>query len=339
MKAAVLKKPGDIEDVRSNLVIEDIRIPDVSSDEVLIKVHSASLNHRDLWIMKGQYSKISLPVVLGSDCSGIVESAGPDVSEFKIGDEVIVNPGLNWGDNEEFQNSRFSILGMPDNGTFAEFVKVKSSNVFRKPVHLTHEQAASFPLAGVTAYRALFRKLNLTGKDNILITGAGGGVSAFALIFALNTGAKVFVTSGSEIKIKKALSLGAVAGVNYNDPEWHEKIKSISGNSINAVLDSTGGDTYNKCMDIINPGGRIVSIGAGKGSVNGFSIHKLYWKQLKLYGSAMGSGKDFSDMLEFINRRKIIPAVDAVFPLENIHEGFQLMNDAGQFGKIIISIK
>ncbi|MBK6538625.1 MAG: zinc-binding dehydrogenase [Ignavibacteria bacterium] len=338
MKAAVLRQTGIIQNIRENILIEDVPVPELLKDEILIRVNSASLNHRDLWISKGMYSKIKLPAVLGSDCSGTVTAVSTGVKEFKSGDDVILNPGLNWGDNENFQSSEFSILGMPDDGTFAEYVKISKSNVFRKPEHLTHEQAASVPLAGVTAYRALFRKLNLTSGDKLLITGAGGGVSAFVLLFALNAGAEVYVTSGNDLKIEKALSLGAKAGVNYNDPDWHNKIKLLSGDSLNTVFDSSGGDTFSKCMEIINPGGRIVSVGAGLGSVKDLSIHKLYWKQLKLYGSAMGSENDFSDMLNFINEKKIIPVIITTLALNDIHKGFQMMNDAQQSGKIIITL-
>ncbi len=338
MKAAVLRKTGIVQNIRENILIEDVPFPELVDDEILIRVNSASVNHRDLWISEGMYSKIKLPSILGSDCSGTIAALSMGVNEFKPGDEVILNPGLNWGDNENFQSSNFRILGMPDDGTFAEFVKINKSNVFRKPEHLTHEQAASVPLAGVTAYRALFRKLNLTSGDKLLITGAGGGVSAFVLQFALKAGAEVYVTSGNDLKIEKALSLGAKAGVNYNDPDWHDKIKYLSGDSLNTVFDSSGGDTYSKCMELINPGGRIVSVGAGLGSVKDFSIHKLYWKQLKLYGSAMGSENDFSDMLNFINEKKIIPEINTILTLNDIHAGFQMMNDVKQFGKIIITL-
>ncbi len=338
MIAAVLKSTGMIQDLESNLLIEDVPVPDLSGDEILVKVNSASLNHRDLWIAQGMYSKIKLPVIPGSDCSGTVESVTDDIHEFKPGDDVILNPGLNWGYNEDFQSRDFSILGMPDSGTFSEFVKIRSSNVFRKPAHLTYEQAASVPLAGVTAFRALFRKLKITYKDKLLITGTGGGVSSFALMFALKAGAEVYVTSGDDRKIDKAVSLGAKAGVNYNDPSWHEKIKNLSGNSLNTVFDSSGGDTYSKCMEIINPGGRIVSIGAALGSVNEFSIHKLYWKQLKIYGSAMGSDKDFSDMLDFINVNLIVPEVNTFVNLNEIQKGFQLMHETSRFGKIVVKI-
>lgn len=337
MKAALLLKTGNPEDLNGNLVLKEIPVPEINDNEVLVQIKSASINRRDFFISKGLYPKISLPIVLGSDCSGVIQSKGKNVNEFINGDEVIINPGMNWGNNENFQSNEFKILGMPDNGTFAEFVKIDKKYLHRKPAHLDFEKASAIPLAGVTAFRALYKKVNLTGNDNILITGIGGGVSSLALSFALKTCENVFVTSGSDVKIAKAVTLGAKAGVNYKEENWHKKISEISGNNINVVIDSTGGETYNKCLEILNPGGRIVSYGASNGNSEHFNIFKLYWKQHQIFGSTMGSDKDFSDMIKFINDKKIIPVIDSVFKLDEIHKGFALMNSSGQFGKIVLN--
>ncbi|HLT25035.1 MAG TPA: alcohol dehydrogenase catalytic domain-containing protein, partial [Ignavibacteria bacterium] len=154
MRAAVLHKLGDISELNNNLIVEDFPAPELGPDEVLIKVKYAALNHRDLFITKGLYSKIKLPVILGSDCSGIIEQCGEQVSGLNPGDEVIIDPSINWGNSEEHQSAEYQILGLPQNGTLAEFVKVTSGNVFPKPAHLTLEEASSLPLVGVTAYRA-----------------------------------------------------------------------------------------------------------------------------------------------------------------------------------------
>ena len=336
MKAALLLKTGNPEDLKNNLVLKEIPVPEIKTNEVLVQIKSASINRRDLFISKGLYPKINLPVVLGSDCSGIIHSKGKNVDEFENGDEVLINPGMNWGDNENFQSIEFKILGMPDNGTFAEFVKIEKSYLYRKPAHLDFEQASAIPLAGVTAFRALYKKANLTEKDNILITGIGGGVSSLALSFALKTCENVFVTSGSDIKIAKAVSLGANAGVNYNEENWHKKISEISENKINVVIDSSGGETYSKCLEILNPGGRIVSYGASNGNSEQFNIFKLYWKQHQINGTTMGSDKDFAEMMEFINFKKIYPVIDSVLSMSEIHKGFAILNSSEQIGKIVL---
>lgn len=338
MKAALLVKTGKDSDLSENLIVEDVPVPEINDDEVLIKVKSASLNHRDLYIAQGAYSNIKLPVVMGSDCAGIIHSTGKSVINFEINDEVIVNPGINWGENENFQSKDFKILGMPDNGTFAEFVKIHSSHVLKKPSHLNFNEACAIPLAGITAYRSLFKKAEIKSTDNILITGIGGGVATFALIFALKAGVNVFVTSGSNSKIEKAISIGAKAGVNYNDTDWDKKIISQCNNKLDVIIDGTGGINISKAVDICSYGGRIVSYGATLGSADNFSLHKVYWKQLKLSGSTMGSQRDFSEMLKFINVNKVVPVIDKVFPWENICDAFTRMEHSEQLGKIVIDV-
>ncbi|MDZ4712713.1 MAG: zinc-binding dehydrogenase [bacterium] len=338
MKAALLIKTGDISELSKNLVIDDIPIPEINPDEVLINVRAASLNHRDLWIAKGSYSKIKLPVVPGSDCSGVIFKKGKNVTGFNEGDEVIVNPGMNWGSDENFQSKDFKILGMPDNGTFAEYVKVQSSYLHKKPLHLDHIHSSAIPLAGVTAYRAAFVKARLTGNDNVLITGAGGGVPSFALKFAVSTGANVYVTSGSDDKIQKAIAIGAKAGVNYNDADWDKKIIALSENKINVVIDGAGGESVSQYLEICGYGGRIVCFGATFGSVPEFNVHRLYWKQLTFSGTTMGSPDDFSSMLNYINNNKIIPVVDSTYSIDDITDAFLRLNESKHFGKIVIAI-
>jgi len=338
MKAAVLKQTGNIEDLSKNLVVEEFPSPEFGEEFVLIKIKNASLNHRDLYITQGLYSKIKLPVILGSDGAGIIHSKGENVSSFQIGDEVIINPGMNWGDDKNFQSRNFKILGMPDNGTFSEFISTHQSFVYKKPLHLNFSQASALPLAGLTAYRTLFEKAMLTANDNVLITGIGGGVATFVLLFALKVGSNVFVTSGEDKKINKAISLGAKGGVNYKNKNWDKEILELSENKINVIIDSAGDDSFSKYLEICNYGGRIVSYGATLGSAQNFSLHRLYWKQLQIYGSTMGSPNDFQNMLKFVNENKIMPVLDEVFSLENICEAFKKLNDSTQFGKIVVRV-
>ena len=338
MKAALITKTGFKENFRENLEIKDIPIPEVSDNDILINIKYASLNHRDLWIIKGAYSKIRLPVVPGSDGAGVVSEVGRNVTEFKSGDEVIINPGLNWGNDENFQSRDFTITGMPDNGTLAEFISIDKKYVYKKPVHIDLATAAAIPLTGITAYSSVFKKAKLKNSDCILIPGIGSGVSTFVLLFAVSIGAQVFVTSGSDEKIMKAISLGAEAGVNYKDESWENNIFDLSENKINVVIDGSGGNTISKCMEKINYGGRIVSYGATLGNVTDFPMARLFWKQLRILGSTMGSPDDFSEMLKYINEKNITPVVDKIFELENITDAFERMNESKQFGKIVIRI-
>jgi zinc-binding alcohol dehydrogenase/oxidoreductase len=335
MKAVVLHKLGDISELDKNLLIEEVPVPEVSGDEVLIKVHYASLNHRDVWITKGLYSKIKLPLILGSDCSGTIEKLGGGAAGLEIGQEVIINPSINWGENDAYQSPAYEILGLPQDGTLAEYVKIKAKYVYPKPAHLNFEQASALPLGGLTAYRAAILKAKITPSDKVLITGIGGGVATFALLYSLAIGADTYVTSGSDEKITRAVSLGAKSGVNYKVDGWADTLKE---KNITVVIDSSGGDTIAKALDFTSYGARIVTYGATNGTINDFDIRRVYWKQLQVLGSTMGSDKDFSEMLAFVNKNKIIPVVDEVFALEDTVSAFKRMNDGGQFGKIVIKI-
>lgn len=338
MKAALLINTGNIDEIRNNLVIKNIPEPEIGEDEILIKLNYASLNHRDIWISEGMYPKIKLPVILGSDGAGVVYALGINAEGFKEGDEVIINPGFDWGVNEDFQSREFNILGLPSDGTFAEYVKVKKDYVHKKPESLNLEQASSLPLAGITAYRALFKKAKIKSGENILITGIGGGVSMLAMMFALKAGVNVYVTSGCNDKINFAINLGAKAGVNYNDENWFDKISKLADGNINIILDSAGGNSFSKFIEIISSGGRIISYGSSFGNADNINLHMLYWKQIKIYGTAMGSRSDFMEMLEYVNEKNVVPVIDNIFPLEEICKCFLRMKTAEQTGKIVLKI-
>ncbi len=338
MKAAVLHNIGEFNSIVDNLSIDEVPRPVAGDDELIVKVRSASLNRRDLWIALGQYAKIRLPVIPGSDCAGIIYSRGKNVSGFVEAEPVVINPTLNWGNSELHQSSDFSILGMPDNGTFADFVKVKSSKVYRMPSHLSFAEGSALPLAGVTAFRAVFSRANVTRGENVLITGIGGGVATMAMQFSLAAGANVYVTSGSNEKINKAIGLGAKSGALYNDPEWTKQILSQSNGKIDVIIDGAGGSAFVPLLDVVSYGGRIVIYGSTLGRADNVNLHRIYWKQISLLGSTMGSDNDFSKMLTFVGERGITPVIDSTYDLENIVTAFQRMQNSEQFGKIVLNI-
>lgn len=338
MKAAVLNKTGKVSDLSKNMKIEEVPTPALQDNDVLIKIKCASLNHRDLWITKGMYSKIELPAILGSDCSGVVEDTGSAVKKIKPGDEVIVNPSLDWGDSEEHQSASYKILGLPDKGTLAEYVKINVDKVYSKPAHMSFEEASALPLCGLTAYRASFIQGQIKKGDNVLITGIGGGVATFLLLYCVSVGANVYVTSSSQEKIEKAVSLGAVSGVDYTGEDWDRYIKDVTDGKIDVVIDSSGGNTINKALEICRYGGKIVTYGASLGKVPDFNLTRVYWKQIQIIGSTMGSDKDFKDMLGYTNKKKIVPVVDKIFSLDNVVDAFGHMDSANQFGKIVVKM-
>ena len=331
MKAIILRGVGE------PFELSEVEKPIPQSSEALIQLRAAALNHRDLWIHKGQYAGLKFPMIPGSDGAGIVESVGNSENIHWIGKEVIMNPGLNWGNNHSFQSKQFTILGMPENGTFAEYVTIPVENLYEKPAHLTFEQAAALPLAGVTAWRTLMTRAQVQSGEKCLVTGAGGGVAQFAIQFAIQSGAKVWVTSGSNKKIEKAISLGAEDGVNYRETDWFKQLKASAGN-FQVIIDSAGGDSFGNLVKLADSGARIVFYGGTQGKFPPRSPQLIFWKQFSLLGSTMGSPKDFSSMIEFINASKLIPVVDQIFELSDIYLAVNKMEKAAQFGKIVIKV-
>jgi zinc-binding alcohol dehydrogenase/oxidoreductase len=299
-------------------------IPTLSEDQKLLKINASSLNHRDIWITKGMYPGIKLGATMGSDATGVDET----------GNEYIINPGIAWGLHEGFQSAEFRVLGVPDEGTFADYIAIDHKYIYPKPPHLSAVQAAALPLAGVTAYRAIIKRANVKAGEKVLISGIGGGVALFAMQFALALGCEVFVTSGSEQKIQKAVDMGAKSGFLYTDPEWPKKLLTTFG-GVDVIVDSAAGPGFNQLTKVCNPGARIVFYGGSEGKIDGLNPQPLFWKQISILGSTMGSDKDFAQMLDFVNTHTIVPIVHAVYSFEDLHYGFNEMQTATQFGKIV----
>ena len=295
-------------------------------NQVTVDLKAAALNHRDLWISKGKYAGIQLPCVLGSDGVGVLD-----------GRRVLIQPGVDWGDNEAYQSKLYHMIGMPGDGSFAEKICISPEQLYAIPDHLDFHQAAALPLAGITAWRALMTKGKPQPGETILITGIGGGVALAVLKFAVAFGLRVFVTSGNEQKISKAQSLGAVDGVSYKDPEMAQKLKEMSG-GLDIIIDSAGGDALSGLMPVCNPGGRIVMYGGTLGKMNGISPQILFWKQLSLMGTTMGSPGEFADMLDFVTEHRIVPVIDSIYPLERFQEAYDRLASGDHFGKIVFDI-
>jgi len=331
MKAMVLTgadKPFELQDVEK---------PALNAGEVLVQVKAAALNRRDYWITIGQYTGIKYPSILGSDGAGTVAEAATDADQSWIGKEVLINPSHDWGDHPEYQAKDFKILGLPENGTLAQYVKVRTEYLHPKPAHLTFEQAAAIPLAGLTAYRALFTKGRAKAGDKVLVVGAGSGTGTFAIQFAKAAGCQVFVTSGSGEKIERARHLGASAGVNYKAQDWAEELKHMAG-GFDVIIDSALGKDFNKVVGLCNPGARIVFFGGTAGNIPELDARPLFWKQIQIIGTTMGTAEDFAAMLNLVNEHKIVPVIDEIFPLADTQKAIDKMGSSSQFGKLVITI-
>lgn len=313
-----------IEQIHQNPVFKDIPMPVANEHQEIIRIKASSLNHRDMYITQGLYPGIRLGAVMGSDGCGV----------NSLGQEVIINPSLDWGDNQHFQSKQFRVLGVPDDGTFADYIAIDKKNVHPKPEHLTFAEAAALPLAGLTAYRSLFKRAGLKEGDKVLISGVGGGVAAMAMQLALAAGCQVAVTSGTDTKLQRASDLGADFGYSYKDEAWTKKLINDMG-GIDVVIDSAGGPGFRHFIRIANPGGRIVFYGGTLGNIDGINPQQVFWKQISILGSTMGSDEDFSEMLDFVNIHKIKPVISDVLQFDDILSGFETMHKGGQIGKIV----
>ncbi len=332
MRAVRLNAIGGPEQLR----IEDIAHPLPRRGEIVVRVAAAAFNRRDVFITQGLYPNIALPQTLGSDAAGRIELLGADVSGHAVGDDVVIDPMLEWGDDPRVWSAGASILGMPSPGTFAQAIAVPAENVYRKPTWLTMEEAAAVPLAGLTAFRALFTRGELKSGETVLIPGIGGGVATFALLFAKAAGARAIVTSGSDEKLQRARELGADETVNYlANPDWHKVVRK-GGNIVDLAIDSSGGDTLGKTLGIVRPGGRIVIYG-GTRNESTFRLFPLFWNHIDVRGTSMGSPADFSAMLELFDKG-LKPAIDRIYPFADVVEAARRMASNEQFGKIVLRI-
>jgi zinc-binding alcohol dehydrogenase/oxidoreductase len=329
MKANVLEAPD------KPLIWKEVEKPTLAAGEALVQIKAAALNRRDYWITVGKYAGLKYPTILGSDGAGIVAEVGSEADTHWIGKEVIINPGYGWGDNPNFQSDDFKILGLPDDGTFAEYVKVQTQQLHSKPAHLSWEQAAALPLGGLTTYRALFTKGKAKEGDKVLITGVGGGTGTVALQFAVAAGCEAWVTSGNDGKIESGTKLGAAGGVNYKTADWAEQLQKLSG-GFDVIIDSALGDGFAKLPDICNPGGRIVIFGGTAGNIPQLNGRKIFWRQLQIIGTMMGNPEDFKAMLDFVNEHQIVPVVDEVLQLADADKAIRKMEHSSQFGKIVL---
>lgn len=308
-------------------IVSEVPIPLVEEGCALVNVSFSAMNHRDLWIAKGKYSKIKYPIIPGSDLCGYIDNR-----------RVLVNPGFYWGNDENVQSKNFQILGLPENGSFAEYVTVPKEYIYSVPDHLNDMQAAALPLAGITAYRALFTKCKAVKGENILITGIGGGVALQILQFAIALELNVYVSSSDDLKIQRAIDLGAKGGVNYLNDEWDQELNTVSG-GMHIVIDSAAGKSFNKLLNVCLPGARICNYGGTQGTISELSPQIIFWKQLSVFGTMMGTQYEFKKMIEFVTDHRITPIVDHVFILDEIKEAFQRMERKEQFGKIVLSIQ
>jgi zinc-binding alcohol dehydrogenase/oxidoreductase len=325
VKAVRIHEDGGPEVLR----YEDADDPIAEPGEVLIRLRAASLNHLDIWTRQGLPS-VPKPRILGADGAGIVEALGEGAEGFATGDPVVINPGLDEGAH---------VLGEHSDGTHAELIAVPADYVHPLPDGLTFEEAASFPLVFETAYRMLVTRANLQGGEWVLVWGAGSGVASAALILAKALGGRVIATSSSDEKLQQARELGADAVVNHETGDVASAVKEATGgHGADVVVEHVGEATWKTSLQAAATEGRIVVCGATSGPNPPAQLHRIWWKQLSVLGSTMGTRADFAGAYDLVARGAAKPIVDRVFPLSEAAAAHEHLESGKQFGKVVLSI-
>ena len=295
-------------------------------NKIKVKVLAAGINRRDVWIQQGLYPGISYPVVMGSDACVSYQ-----------GKKYVMNPNIDWGTNDRIPSSAYNILGMENDGTFAEEVWTTKDRLHAAPMHLSDKEVAVIGLAGLTAYRSLVTNCQISRSDRVFINGIGGAVAQMAMQFALAHGCEVHVSSSSQAKNERAIAMGASGSANYRDENWGKKYKKTHG-GFDVIIDSAGGKGFKELINLCNIGGRIGIYGGTRGAIESISPQHLFFKQIHIFGSTMGNDTEFERMLGLINDHKIVPIVDKVFPMTEINEAFTYAVDKERFGKVCLKV-
>jgi NADPH:quinone reductase-like Zn-dependent oxidoreductase len=333
VNAVVLRETGGPEVLR----LEAVPDPEPGPGEVVVALRASALNRRDVFLRKG-IAPSRLPVIPGSDGAGVVRALGVGVSGVAEGDEVVILPSLSWGGREDAPGPGFRILGGPDDGTYAEMIRISAENVFPRPDRLSWEEAAALPLAGLTAYRALVSRARVRPGETVLILGIGGGVATTALHIARSAGCRVLVTSSSDDKLARARELGAAGGANYAaGGDWVEEIRGLSGGAgADVVIDSVG-VTWADSIRALRPGGRVVAFGGTGGGKVELTVRPVTLGQVSLLGMTMGSPRDFAGLLALMNSTTWAPEIDSVRPLAEASEAHAREEAGEHFGKLVLT--
>jgi NADPH:quinone reductase-like Zn-dependent oxidoreductase len=326
------------------LRVDEIAVPEPIGSAALVEVRSAALNHMDIWLRRGNPS-VPKPRTLGADAAGVVTALGPDATGVEVGQPVLINPGLFCRRcrfclaGEHSLCLRFQVLGEHVNGTNAEYVIVPARNLHPIPDGWSFDEASAFGLAFVTAWRMLETKARLRPGEWVLIWGVGGGVASAALEICRAAGARAIVTSSSDAKLQRAVSLGAHATINHVRDDVADAVRSLTdGRGVDVVVEHVGAATWARSIDALARGGRLVTCGASSGGQPPAGLHRIFWKQVSVHGSTMGSDSEFRSALELGAAGRIRPRVDAVFPLEGVADAHRRLEAGEQFGKVVLRV-
>ncbi|MGH7811327.1 MAG: zinc-binding dehydrogenase [Candidatus Binatia bacterium] len=341
MKAVRMHGYGGIE----QLFYEDAESPTIGEpNEVIVKLKAAAVNHIDIWNRTGATGiELSLPHILGADGSGLIDEVGGRSGNLKVGDPVCLYPPTGCGQCEfcrtdrDFMCIRLRALGERLEGTYAEYVKLPAENCFPLPSGYSFEEAAAFPLVFITVWHMLITNARLNPGETVLIIGIGGGVASASLQIAKKIGARAIVTSGSDEKLERAKRLGADHGINHQKEDFPRLVDALTaGRGVDLAVDCVGGEVWQKSLASLGKGGRLVTCGATAGGEPKDDIEAIVSKQLKIYGSTLGSREEFRQLINFLNVAKIRPIIDRVFPLQEAAAAQNYLEERKQFGKVVL---
>ena len=341
MNAVRIHEHGGVEKLR----YEDAPEPTLAGpNDAIVKLKAASLNHVDIWIRRGLTGiEVTLPHILGGDGAGVIAEVGDRVRNIKTGDAVCLYPPSGCGRCEfcitdrEYMCLQLRVLGERENGTYAEYARVPARNCFPIPPGLSFEQAAAFPLVYITVWRMLVTNAQLKPGEHVLILGIGGGVATAALQLAAHIGAHIIVTSSSDEKLEKAKTLGSEHGINYKNADFAKEVRRLTGKrGVDVVVDCVGGDGWIKSLASLAKGGRLVTCGATAGANPPTDLRRIFWNNLKIFGSTLGDRAEFREVLNFMEASRTKPVVDQVFPLRDAAAAQKRLEDGKQFGKILL---
>jgi NADPH:quinone reductase-like Zn-dependent oxidoreductase len=343
MRALTISAHGGFDRIEPR---DDLPTPEVGSPtDVRIRVKAAAINHLDVFVVGGLPGvTIRPPWILGTDACGIVDQVGVDVKHVKVGDRVVVNPGISDRSCEYCRAGehplcvKFAVLGEHVPGTIAEYLVVPAANVRTVPNKVPDAEAAAFTLAALTAWRMVHSRARVTADDEVLIWGIGGGVAQAALRICKNIGAKVWVTSSDDTKLERARAMGADHVLNHRQVEVGKHVRQATGKrGVTVVIDNVGEATWTQSLMALGRGGRLVTCGGTSGPMVTTDVRRLFWNQWTIMGSTMGNDEEFEAVVDELAAGRLTPTIDRVYPLAEGRAAFERMAEGRQFGKIVIT--
>jgi NADPH:quinone reductase-like Zn-dependent oxidoreductase len=340
MKAVTVREHGG----RDKLIAEQLAEPEVGPGTIRLRVRACALNHLDIWVRKGLPNlRLTYPHILGADIAGEVEAVGPGVDGALVGQRALLSPGVSCGVCRECLAGRdnlcrsYGILGESRDGGYAELITVPAANLLPYPDPLEFTDAAAVPLTFQTAWQMLVEKARVRPGETVLVLAAGSGVGSAGLQIAKLHGATVIATASSGAKLERAKELGADHVVNHAEEDLVAAVRRLTGRrGVDVVMEHVGAATWESSIKVCAKGGRVVTCGASSGWDARTDLRHVFFRQISILGSTMGSKSVLFDVVEHVRAGRLRPVVHSVLPLEEAAEGHRILEEREAFGKVVL---